>query len=174
MKGTVKFFDEMKGFGFIVSEDGKEVFVHQSGLQEGETLHENDAVTFDVEDGDRGPKAVNVKKETGEEPEKKKKRGIKERIAKLEEEIKQKKVDLSEGYDLAKKLHQKMNAAKATYRKINFKIDPKKSKEAYVQANSSYNEWYRQFKANGLLKKAIEDKIPAEIERLKSYLSTKK
>ena len=63
MKGTVKFFNEMKGFGFITAEDGKEVFVHQSALGEGIILNENDAVTFDVEDGDRGPKAVNVKKE---------------------------------------------------------------------------------------------------------------
>ena len=63
MKGTVKFFNEMKGFGFIAAEDGKEIFVHQSSLDEGVTLHENDTVTFDVEEGDRGPKAVNVKKE---------------------------------------------------------------------------------------------------------------
>ncbi len=63
MKGTVKFFNDMKGFGFIAGEDGKEVFVHQSALEEGMTLQENDAVTFDVEEGDRGPKAVNVKKE---------------------------------------------------------------------------------------------------------------
>ena len=52
MKGTVKFFNEMKGFGFIAAEDGKEVFVHQSALGEGVTLHENDAVTFDVEEGE--------------------------------------------------------------------------------------------------------------------------
>ncbi|MBU1202121.1 MAG: cold shock domain-containing protein [Nanoarchaeota archaeon] len=63
MKGTVKFFNKMKGFGFIAGEDGKEVFVHQSSLGEGVTLNENDSVTFDVEKGDRGPKAVNVKKE---------------------------------------------------------------------------------------------------------------
>ena len=63
MNGTVKFFNEMKGFGFIAAEDGKEVFVHQSALEEGVTLYENDSVTFDVEEGDRGPKAVNVKKE---------------------------------------------------------------------------------------------------------------
>ena len=63
MKGTVKFFNEMKGFGFIAADDGKEVFVHQSALEEGVTIRENDSVTFDVEEGDRGPKAVNVKKE---------------------------------------------------------------------------------------------------------------
>lgn len=62
MNGTVKFFNDMKGFGFIAAEDGKEVFVHQSALEEGVNLYENDAVTFDVEKGDRGPKAVNVKK----------------------------------------------------------------------------------------------------------------
>ena len=60
MKGTVKFFNEMKGFGFIAGEDGKEYFVHQTGLKEGAILHENDSVEFDVEEGDRGPKAVNV------------------------------------------------------------------------------------------------------------------
>ena len=67
MKGTVKFFNEMKGFGFIAGEDGTEYFVHQSALPEGLTLNENDAVVFDVEEGDRGPKAVNVKKDEGQE-----------------------------------------------------------------------------------------------------------
>ncbi len=66
MKGTVKFFNGMKGFGFIAGEDGKEYFVHKSGLNEGVTLNENDAVTFDVEEGDRGPKAVNVAKAEAE------------------------------------------------------------------------------------------------------------
>lgn len=60
MKGTVKFFNDMKGFGFISAEDGKEYFVHQTGLNEGVVLQENDNVTFDVAEGDRGPKAVNV------------------------------------------------------------------------------------------------------------------
>ena len=62
MNGKVKFFNEMKGFGFIEGEDGKEVFVHKSALEEGVTLNDQDEVTFDVEEGDRGPKAVNVKK----------------------------------------------------------------------------------------------------------------
>jgi CspA family cold shock protein len=62
MKGTVKFFNESRGFGFIAGEDGKEYFVHQTGMEEGTTLNENDPVEFDVEEGDRGPKAVNVKK----------------------------------------------------------------------------------------------------------------
>tara|TARA_Y100000034_G_C6602033_1_gene261940 strand:+ start:129 stop:320 length:192 start_codon:yes stop_codon:yes gene_type:complete len=63
MKGTVKFFNEMKGFGFISAEEGNDFFVHQSALEAGVTLRENDQVTFDVEEGDRGPKAVNVSKE---------------------------------------------------------------------------------------------------------------
>lgn len=62
MKGTVKFFNEGKGFGFIAGEDGKEYFVHRSGLTGGVMIKENDAVTFDVEQGDRGPKAGNVSK----------------------------------------------------------------------------------------------------------------
>lgn len=63
MKGTVKFFNNMKGFGFITGEDDKEYFVHQTGIKDGVALNENDAVEFDVEQGDRGPKAVNVGKE---------------------------------------------------------------------------------------------------------------
>ena len=66
MKGTVKFFNESKGFGFITGEDWNEYFVHQTGIEEDTTLHENDSVTFDVEEGDRGPKAVNVSKDESE------------------------------------------------------------------------------------------------------------
>lgn len=63
MEGKVKFFNEGKGFGFIISnQDEKEYFVHVSALTPGLRLNENDAVTFDVEEGDRGLKAVNVKK----------------------------------------------------------------------------------------------------------------
>ena len=63
MKGTIKFFNETKGYGFITSEDGSSVFVHKTALADGVTLHENDSVTFDVEQGDKGLKASNVKKE---------------------------------------------------------------------------------------------------------------
>jgi len=63
MKGTVKFFNDRKGFGFIAGEDGKEYFVHQTDLQEGVSLNENDPVEFEVTEGDRGPKATNVSKE---------------------------------------------------------------------------------------------------------------
>ena len=63
MKGTVKFFNSAKGFGFIAGEDGKEYFVHKSGLKEDVMLNQNDSVTFDVVEGDKGPKAENVSKE---------------------------------------------------------------------------------------------------------------
>ena len=66
MNGTVKFYNAMKGFGFISGEDGKEYFVHRSGLKEGMLIKEGDAVTFDVEQGDRGPKAGNVAKASAE------------------------------------------------------------------------------------------------------------
>jgi len=62
MKGTVKFFNKMKGFGFIAGEDGNEYFVHQTGLGQGVFLNDNDAVEFSIEEGNKGPKAVNVKK----------------------------------------------------------------------------------------------------------------
>ena len=62
MKGKVKWFNPEKGYGFIVSEDGKDVFVHYSSIvSEGyKTLDESEEVTFDVEDGERGPLAKNV------------------------------------------------------------------------------------------------------------------
>ena len=62
MKGTVKFFNGMQNFGFIADDDGKEYFVHKSDVAEG-TLNENDSVEFEVEQGDRGPKAVKVRKQ---------------------------------------------------------------------------------------------------------------
>jgi len=61
--GTVKWFNESKGFGFITPEDGsKDVFVHFSAIaSEGfRTLNEGQQVSFDVEDGPKGPQAVNV------------------------------------------------------------------------------------------------------------------
>jgi len=59
--GTVKFFNESKGFGFITPEDGgKDVFVHANGLN-GLRIDEGDRVSFDVEEGQKGLNAVNVK-----------------------------------------------------------------------------------------------------------------
>ena len=61
MQGTVKFFNQTKGFGFITpSNGGADVFVHSSGLID--NIRENDVVTYDVEQGRKGPTAVNVKK----------------------------------------------------------------------------------------------------------------
>ena len=64
MKGVVKWFDADKGYGFISSEDNKDIFVHFSAIQsEGyKSLAEGDNVEFEVKDGDRGPQAANVVK----------------------------------------------------------------------------------------------------------------
>ena len=61
-KGTVKFFNNSKGFGFITPDDGgKDVFVHQNGLTD--AITEGDKVSYDVEEGQKGLNAINVKKE---------------------------------------------------------------------------------------------------------------
>jgi CspA family cold shock protein len=59
--GTVKFYNRVKSFGFISQDEGEDVFVHESGIVEG-PISDNDQVEFDVEKGDKGLKAVNVKK----------------------------------------------------------------------------------------------------------------
>jgi CspA family cold shock protein len=61
--GTVKWFNESKGFGFIAPQDGsKDVFVHYSAISDSgfRTLAEGQTVTYDVEDGPKGPQATNV------------------------------------------------------------------------------------------------------------------
>ena len=64
MKGTVRWFNNQKGYGFISDENGKDVFVHYSGLAgDGfKSLDEGQKVEFDVQDGAKGPQAVNVVK----------------------------------------------------------------------------------------------------------------
>jgi CspA family cold shock protein len=58
-KGTVKFFNETKGFGFIKEEDGTELFVHVSGLKE--DIRENDIVEYETQQGRKGLNAINVR-----------------------------------------------------------------------------------------------------------------
>ena len=62
--GIVKWFSDKKGFGFIERENGGDIFVHHSAINASgfRTLSEGDRVTFDVEEGDRGPSAKNVTK----------------------------------------------------------------------------------------------------------------
>jgi len=62
--GTVKWFNDSKGFGFITAEDGTDAFVHHGDIQgEGfKSLTEGETVTFDMTEGPKGPKAVNVRK----------------------------------------------------------------------------------------------------------------
>ena len=61
-EGTVKWFNESKGYGFISQENGSDVFVHYSAIQgDGfRTLNEGDRVSFDIGDGPKGPHAINV------------------------------------------------------------------------------------------------------------------
>ena len=61
-KGTVKWFNESKGFGFLSRDDGDDVFVHYSSIQSSgfKSLNEGQSVEFEVQDGPKGPQAVNV------------------------------------------------------------------------------------------------------------------
>ena len=63
MQGKVKWFNERKGFGFIEADNGNDVFVHFSAIQDSgfKTLQEGQSVSFDVQNGPKGPSAANVK-----------------------------------------------------------------------------------------------------------------
>ena len=62
MKGTVKWFNDRKGYGFIEGEDNKDIFVHRNSIPEGTYIDEGDQVEYEVESSDKGPNAVNIKK----------------------------------------------------------------------------------------------------------------
>jgi CspA family cold shock protein len=62
MKGTVKWFNDRKGFGFIEGDDKKDIFVHRNSLEEGTYLNDGDLVEFEVVASEKGPHAINVKK----------------------------------------------------------------------------------------------------------------
>ena len=59
MQGTVKFFNESKVFGFVITESGEEVFIHVTGLVD--KVKQNDKVTFEIAQGKKGPNAIKVK-----------------------------------------------------------------------------------------------------------------
>jgi CspA family cold shock protein len=61
MKGTVKWYNHFKGYGFISGEDGTDVFVHRTALPMGTDIDENDEVEYEIEKSERGPKAIKVK-----------------------------------------------------------------------------------------------------------------
>ena len=62
MKGTIKWYNTMKGYGFIQGEDGKDVFVHRTAIPMGTDLYEEDTVEYEIEESERGPHAINVRK----------------------------------------------------------------------------------------------------------------
>ena len=62
MNGKVKWYNARKGFGFIEGEDGKDIFVHRTSLDQGVFLNEGDSVEYEIEESDKGPKAINIKK----------------------------------------------------------------------------------------------------------------
>ena len=62
MKGKVKWFNPRKGYGFITGEDEKDIFVHMNDIPSGTNLNEEDQVEYEVEETERGSKAVKIKK----------------------------------------------------------------------------------------------------------------
>ena len=62
MKGTIKWFNQRKGYGFIRGEDGKDIFVHRTDVPAGTILNEGDNVEYKIETTEKKPRATNIKK----------------------------------------------------------------------------------------------------------------
>ena len=62
MKGTVKWFNARKGYGFISTDDHQDIFVHRNALEDGVFLEDGDNVEFDIENSEKGKNAINIKK----------------------------------------------------------------------------------------------------------------
>ena len=62
MKGTIKWYNNMKDYGFIKGEDGTDVFVHRTAIPLRTDLYAEDTVEYEIEESERGPKATNIKK----------------------------------------------------------------------------------------------------------------
>ncbi|MEW5896694.1 MAG: cold shock domain-containing protein [Nanoarchaeota archaeon] len=88
MKGTVKWFNRKKGFGFIVGDDGQDYFVHHTAIPRGTFLRENDKVSFEVAETERGKQAQKVSLlEKGSERARKQEAPVEEEAESEEEEV---------------------------------------------------------------------------------------